>query len=146
MEVPDFIEELETVVKDECRNCGVQCELVGELGELLLAKSFAEHVGGHMVGEEGEQFDRFIESVLPEDHVAEAKSGMRKTLGESMEEIDNDIAKKKDQIAANSRSCTGTLNMRARKDGVTYTASVCTSARVNVRGSQRHLPTHIRTD
>jgi hypothetical protein len=145
MEVFNFLNELDTEVPEKCRNCGVQCELTSELGQMMIAKYAAEHFGGHLVGEEGEQFDRFIESVVPEDHVEEARVGIRKSLGETMEKIDNEIETKREKIAANSRACTGPLNMRARKDGVTYVASLCTSARVNIRGTKQHLWTHIRT-
>lgn len=142
----DITQELDAVVPEKCRNCAVQCELSAELGKILVTKFLYEDFGEKLVGEDGQEFDRIIESTYPEDMAEEAKSNIRKVTGDSMEMIDRDIEDKRAEINANALSCSGPLKMRASKGGITYTVTVCTSNRVNTRGGQEHLPTHVRTD
>lgn len=124
----------------------MQCGIATEIGQLMLAKKTAEHFGGHLVGEDGQEFDRFIENSLPEEMVEKTKVKIRKTVAEDINDIEEKIESYKDQIAANSRSCSGPLNMRAVKNGVSYTATICTSARVHVKGKHQYLPTRITVD
>lgn len=145
MEAIDIQNAVNAVIPDQCRNCGVQCEKARELGMLMAIQVGIEHLAGRLVGEDGQQFDEFLETVIPDDHVDEAKKVIRKNVSSDMDDIDDQIERKKDEIAANARACSGTLNMQAKKDGVTYTAFVCTSARVYNRGDSDHLPVHVRT-
>ncbi len=146
IEFGEIVRVIDDAIPEQCNNCGVQCELATELGELMIAKRIIGHLGEHLVGEDGQEFDRLIEHIVPEDHAEQTKTMIRKLVGEDMNTIDERITMQRDTIAANARSCSGPLNMRAVKGGVRYTVNVCTSARVYIRDKQQHLPMHVTAE
>jgi hypothetical protein len=134
-------------VPDKCSGCGVQCDLSMDLARAMAMKRAAEHAGGSLVGEAGERFDAMVEAMVPEEIADEAKDVIRKTVGEDIGEMDKTIEGIQDEIKANALSCNGVLKMRASREGVTYTVSVCTSPRIYIRGgAPTQAPTQIRAD
>jgi hypothetical protein len=134
-------------VPEKCGGCGVQCDLSMDLARAMAMKQAVEHAGGGLVGEAGERFDAMIEATVPEEIADEAKEGIRKSVGEGIGEVDRTIEGIQDEINANALACSGVLKMRASREGVTYTVSVCTSPRIYIRdGPSTQVPTHIRAD
>jgi len=104
----------------------------------------AEIAGSSLVGDSGERFDDMVEARVPEEDVEEVKQGVRRSVSESLEELDEGIEAIKDDITANAVACSGVLKMRASKAGVTYTVNVCTSSRAYGKDAPTSLPTHIQ--
>ncbi len=142
----DIAETIATVVPEKCQQCPVQCGEVRSLGRLLVLKQSMDFAAEGLVGESGAEYDQYVDLTMPSDQAEEMKRFVRQHTGNSLETLDRAIESKEAEIAAYSLSCTGPLNMRAKKDGVTYTAAICTSAKVYTRGGQDHVPVHIKTE
>lgn len=139
--------EAQTAIPSECEGCGVQCELQAKIGSLLILKHWMEATGENLIGDEGEQFDERIDAQLPDEVADMIKSGIRSNVSSNLEEIDKNLEDTQQEMSANSLSCGGLLKMRAAKDDVTYTVSVCTSPRLYIRdGDPAHLPTHVKAE
>lgn len=145
MKEQDIISQLDSVKSEKCRNCAIQCELIHDLADLLLKKATVEYCGEQLVGEDSQKFDQYIESIVPEDYIETVQSETRKTVAHDLDELDNVIRDTKNEIAEITKTCSGPLNMKAEKNGVTYIVNVCTSTEVNAHGEHRHLPAHIKT-
>lgn len=134
-------------VPAKCNGCPIQCELKSQIAELVFAKHLATVLGGSLIGESGERFDEILDEHLPEDAAEAFKRNARDAVSRGMDDIDHEIEATTQEINANALSCEGNLKMRAAKGDVSYTVSVCTSARVHLRdGGPQHLPAHIQAD
>ncbi len=145
MKEQDIILELDKAKLEKCRNCAVQCDLIHDLADLLLKKAAVEYCGEHLVGEDSQKFDEIIESIVPEDYVKTVQIETRKSVSNDLDELDDVIQTVKDQMSDIAASCSGPLNMKAEKNGVTYIVNVCTSTEINAPGEHHHLPAHIKT-
>ncbi len=139
---------VDAAVPAKCEGCAVQCDLKSKLGTLLFEKHMAETIGGTLVGKDGEEFDAMLEANFSEEEAILAKQSARQFIGQGIDAVDDEITATHRQIDTNALSCSGVLKMRAAKDDVRYTVSVCTSARVYIRDSEtpQHLLTHIRAE
>lgn len=137
----------EAAVPAKCEGCGVQCELTHDLIRLLLSKHLANTAGERLVGDAGKDFDCLVDEHVPEEIADQIKTGFRKSLGNDIANLDEEIETTKQEIQANELACSGVFKMRATRGDVTYTVNVCTSPRIYVRDRSKpeHLPTHIQT-
>lgn len=145
-EIHELKLQVDRLIPEKCEGCAVQCELKTEMLKLLVTKEVVLEIGEGLMGEFGEHIDNFIDENMPEEDAGDIKHFIRQGSVDTLDEIYESTSKLEDQISANSRSCVGPLKMRATKNGVTYTASICTSQTQYVRGGkQNHIPTHIKT-
>jgi hypothetical protein len=102
-------------------------------------------LGESLVGEDGQEFDQWIEDTIPPEMADEAKTEFRKDVGDTIAEIYERIEAGQQEIAANAMACSGVLRMRATKDHVTYIVNLCTSPRVHVLGREKpmHISLHV---
>lgn len=132
------------IIEEKCDDCGTKCGLGGQVLRLLQQKGFAIAAGEALMGPESEEIFGRVERIVGEESIENTKDGMLKSTGQKIEDIDEQIAQIKEEMAGNSRSCSGVLKMRASRDDVSYTVAVCTSQRQYIRdGKHSHLPTHI---
>ena len=135
-------------VPSRCQDCPEMRRFQAQTAVLGLVQKMTEATGSSMVGEQGEKFDAMIDADLPEEEAEELKHTIRKSLGESLEEIDKEIEDTHQDMEASTSSCAGPLKMRASKDGVQYTVTLCTSRRINLLNTDEpHLkPVYVKAE
>lgn len=120
--------ELLLELKSGCISCPQQADIQKDLLKFSLIKHFLELGGESLVGESGEEFDKFITTQVPAEDVTMLSQNIRKLVGNSLDDIDSKI----DAVQARSKelgdSCGGIFKMRASKDGICYKVGVCTSS------------------
>lgn len=139
----DIDQQVAEVMPERCADCGVQCELGTQLARMLVVKHMMTRAAESLVGESGELFDSKIDETAPAEITDQIKRAARSSTASKLDEIDQDIEDITGEINNNSLLCKGPLKMRASKEGVMYTVSVCTSAGQCDDGLG-HLPTHIK--
>jgi hypothetical protein len=111
--------EFDDPVPDKCRDCAVQCELRSAMFLSLEEKQTLEAVGKLLMGQDQEDdtfgFGGFV------------NEQMRKVASFRLELLDTRIEDIKEEIAACSDNCEGTLIMQESRDDTIYTAAVCGS-------------------
>jgi hypothetical protein len=148
MDLPNFgeiVETIEATIPDKCRDCPVQCEAMANLAKLVLHKNAMLEYGDNLMGDGGQALEDVLKSMVPEERVEDMTKDHRQIVVDNIDDIDDQIAAKEEEMAGISRSCSGVLRLRAKKAGVTYLVSLCSSNRVNIRGKADHLPAHIKT-
>lgn len=134
----------QAAIPEGCRTCPVQLEKSFKLGHLLLLEYVTTEVGSSLVEEPGQRFDEIIDSNMPPEIAEQVKTRIRQEVGNDLENLDNLIETIKADMAGDTNSCDRPLAFRAEKAGTTYTATICTSRRVNVSGIKNQLPATIR--
>lgn len=144
--------EMDIQIPPKCEGCGVQCDLAQKLVGLIMKKNLGLQVGEQLIGDVpifGLGEDQELEQIeeLGIENIEELKSGIRKLVGDGLDNIDDEIDSLNAEINANAIACDGVLKMRASKGDVTYTVSVCTSPRVYMRDSDypEHISAHVKT-
>lgn len=140
---PELLRNEVPLVPSKCGNCGVQCDLASQMLELDSRKEIAALFGQYALTED---FVRDVEERISPEEVENFAAFTRNVVGNSMEEIDEQIEAIQREIDNNAQVCDGTFKMRATKNGVTYTASVCTSSRVyaSSEDNKAHIATHVQ--
>jgi hypothetical protein len=147
IEMNELLAQVDTLIPAKCEGCAVQCVLGAELLNLLIEKAIILEVGERLMGDLGENIDRFLDENVATEDADHMKHIIRQGSVRSLDETYQAINDKEDQINAASRSCVGPLKMRASKNNVIYTAAVCTAQTEYVRGGKNnHVPTHIKTN
>lgn len=144
LSAPDDIEEqVAEAIPDRCSDCGVQCELGAQLTRMLIIKHMMTHAAESLIGQSGESFNATIDANAPAEIADQIKQLTREATAGNLDEIDRQIEVAKEEITANSSSCSAPLKMRTSKAGVSYTVSVCTSPKQYMDDGSAHMPTHI---
>ena len=135
----------------ECleKGCPKMQEMFARLNSAERHKDLAEHMAGHLVGEDGELIDRALEGSaeemvqvlgldiddeILEDFKSHQKTSLRQDAAKHIDDIDQeieDIGVTADMVA---RSCDGPLKMRGNKAHASYLATLCTSAAICLYG------------
>lgn len=127
-------------IPEKCLNCAVQSGLCDTFRELNLLKMLFNITGENLTGESGEEFDALVDAAMPEELGEEIKTRLRSGLSKELDTVDAEMATVAQELGANALACSGTLNMRASKDDITYTVYACTSARVNLLNAPEPHP------
>ncbi|MDQ3159298.1 MAG: hypothetical protein M3P98_04165 [bacterium] len=116
------------------RNCPAQMEILRYAVEVEGVKEFAEHFGGHMVGEDGEKFDEFIAQSAPEhiteEQIREMQVEVRKLTANGIDAGEALLDGIREVSDGHALSCEGPLKMR----GGGFVISICTSRRLYNQG------------
>jgi hypothetical protein len=135
-----------------CNDCGVQCRIGKRLAVLHIMKAAGLQSAERMVGNDAVEFETQVRESLPADLSDEEVGGImtdiRTSTAESLDSLDSEIKAMEQERDGHAMSCDGVLKMRAAKEGIMYTVSVCTSKRVHTLNAEKptHLPTHVRAD
>ncbi len=136
-------------IPPKCQDCGIQCDLASKILKLAVAGELVEGIGGSLLGESGEKFNEMLRFKVADEEIADRMAeSTRQGVGDSLEKIERQVEDIKEDSAAYALACQGILKMQATKGDVTYTVSVCTSARAYTRdnGVPKHLGMHIQAD
>lgn len=130
----------------ECQGCGVQCELSAKITGLTYMKDQTIQEGLDLLGEGGDEFNALVDEYLSPEVAEDMKQATRNSVDETLECIDGNIERLKDEKEASALACSGLLKIRASKAGTTYTVGVCTSSRIHDGNQFTHIPAHVETD
>ena len=131
-------------VKPECHNCPIQCDLAPQAGILEAQRSEALVVAGSLMGESGEAFDVAVDQNVPFETADSIKARVRNSLAGALDQYDDEISSTKALSRILQASCLGALTMRARRDGCTYTVTVCASEVAGRNGEESHESAHVK--
>lgn len=130
MTEPEFEPGITVSIPDKCRGCAVQHALARAISRLSRDKDGVLRTAGMLVGETGESVDGMIDRAFdeaPPEVTEDVKRTLRVNVGDRLAEIDGNIEAAAQYMADSQQACKGVLRMRATRDSVTYTVSVCTS-------------------
>ena len=140
----EYIESSPLPIKSECHNCPIQCDLVSQVGILEAQKSEVLVVAGSLMGESGKAFDAAVDQNVPFEAADTVKAGVRDSLADTLDQYDAGILKAEALSGTLQAFCSGALTMRARRDGCTYTVTVCASEVAGRNGEESHESAHVK--
>lgn len=94
---------------------------------LDIARKAMADLGMQLLDGGDNPFEEIVAMISPDTDAETIATASRLHIGQNLEEIDNQYQEVVAAIASNAAACSGTLDMRAARDDVTYTVYTCTS-------------------
>lgn len=143
--IPEKVErQVSEATPEACSRCSVQCDMGKALAKALIEKHLNMHIAESFTGEDGESFNEAVAENIPPELAGVVMRSVRSSIANSLDQSDKEIGALTQEMKDLGAACNGPLTMRASRDGITYTVSVCASPEVYKESTEQHLPSHIK--